>query len=142
MDIESVRTETKIIAIIYSITTFERRKLAWWRRRTGKYGRMVRQNVIDMYEQNKQELKFMIELLNCTAATSAQCFESISKKMFADKRCNWGRVLTAYALALTLAMWLEEHGVKEFNEFGGLLGDVITENIASFVPEQNAWADL
>ena len=57
--------------------------------------------------------------------------------MFADKRCNWGRVLTAYAFALTLAIWLEEHGVKAFNELGGLLGDVIIEGAGSWFHEQN-----
>jgi len=60
-----------------------------------------------MYEQNKQELKDMMKRLNCTAATSVECFESILKTMFADKRCNWGRGLTTYAFALTLAIWLE-----------------------------------
>ena len=59
--------------------------------------------------------------------------------MFADNRCNGGRVLTAYAFALTLATWLEEHGVKEFNELGGLLGDAINENVARWVHEQNGW---
>ena len=81
----------------------------------------------------------MMKRLNCTTATSVDFFQSILKKIFADKRCNWERVLTAYAFELTWAIWLEKHGVKEFNEFGGLLGDAINENDASWVHEQNGW---
>jgi len=49
------------------------------------------------------------------------------------------RVVTAYTFALTVALWLDEHAVKEFNEFGGPLYDVINENIASWVHELNGW---
>jgi len=68
-----------------------------------------------------------------------QCFESILKKSFADNIYHWGRVVTAYTFALTVALWLDEHGVKKFDEFGGLLGDAFSENIASWVYEQNGW---
>jgi len=32
----------------------------------------------------------MMERLNCTTATSVECFESILKKMFADKKGELG----------------------------------------------------
>jgi len=54
MDLKTVRTETKIIAIyiaIYIVSQRLRDDLPW-RRRTGRYGKIVRQNVIDLYEQN------------------------------------------------------------------------------------------
>ena len=103
MDLETVRTETKTI-VIYIVPQRFRDDLQWRRRRTGRYGRMVLQNVIDMNEQNKAELKYMMERLNCTTATSVECFASILKKMFADKRYNWRRVLTTYAFTLALAV--------------------------------------
>src|SRR6218665_4131579 len=129
MDLETVRTETKDIAIYIVSQRFKEDSALQCR--PGRYGRIVLQHIIDIYDQNKQELKDMMKRLNCTTTTSVDCFQSILKKNFADKICNWGSFLTAYAFALTLAIWLKEHGVKEFNEFGGLLGDVINENIAS-----------
>jgi len=140
MDLETVRTETKNIAIYIVSQCFKEDSL--WQCRPGRYGRIVLQNIIDIYEQNKQEFRDMMKRLNFTTATSVDCFQSILKKMFADNRCNWGRVLTAYAFALTLAIWLEEHDAKEFNELGGLLGDAINENIASWVHEQNGWDEF
>src|SRR6218665_575125 len=116
--LETVRTETKIIAIYVVSQRFK--EDSSWQCRPGRYGRMVLQNVIDVYDQNKQELKYIMGRLTFTTATSVDCFQSVLNKMFADKRYNWGRVLTAYAFALTLFIWLEEHGVKEFNELGGL----------------------
>ena len=137
MDHETVRTETKNIAIYIVSQRFK--EDSSWQCRLGRYGRIVLHNVIDIYDQNNQELRDMMKRLNCTTTTCVDCFQSILNKMFADERCNWGRVLTAYTFVLTLAIWLEEHGVKQFNEFGGVLGDAINENIASWVREQNGW---
>src|SRR6218665_3100483 len=104
MDLETVRSETKIIAIYIVSERFK--EDSSWLCRPGRYGRIVLQNVIDVYDQNKQELKDMMKRLNCTTTTCVDCFQSIWNKMFADKRCNRGRVLTAYAFALILAIWL------------------------------------
>src|SRR6218665_3971930 len=101
MDLETVRTETKDIAIYIISQRFK--EDSSWQCRPGRYGRTVLQNVIDIYDQNKQELKDTMIRLNCTTATSVDCFQSILNKMFADKRRNWGRVLTAYTIALTSA---------------------------------------
>src|SRR6218665_629816 len=83
IDLETVRTETKIVAI-YIVSQRLRDDLPW-RRRTGRYGKIVRQNVIDMYKQNKSELKDMIERLNFTAGTRVECFESILNKRLRTK---------------------------------------------------------
>jgi len=83
MDLETVRTETKIIAT-YIVSQHLRDDLPW-RRRGGKYGKIVRQIVIDMYDQNKPELKDMMKRLNCTAATCVPCFESFLKKCLRTK---------------------------------------------------------
>jgi len=101
MDLESVRTETKIIAI-YIVT--QRFKDDSWQCRPGRYGRMVRQNLIDIYDENKQDLKDMMKRLNCTTTTSVGCFQSALNKMFADNICHLGRVVTAYNSALTVAL--------------------------------------
>jgi len=99
MDLETVRTETKNIAIYIVSQRFK--EDSSWQCRPGRYGRIVLQNIIDLYDQNKQEREDMMKRLNCTTATSVDFFQSILKKIFADKRCNWERVLTAYAFELT-----------------------------------------
>src|SRR6218665_3543603 len=94
MDLETVRTETNNIAIY--IVSQRLKEISSWQCRPGRYSRIVIQNIIDIYDQNKQELKDMLKRLNCTTASSVAFFQSILNKMFADKICNWGRVLTAY----------------------------------------------
>jgi len=50
MDLESVKTQTKNIGI-YIVT--QRFKGDSWQCRPGRYGRMVRENVIDIYIRSK-----------------------------------------------------------------------------------------
>ena len=68
MDSETVITETKNIGIYIVTQRFE--DDSSWQCRPGRYGRMVRQNVIDIYDQNKQELKDMMKRLDCTTVIS------------------------------------------------------------------------
>ena len=66
--LETVRTETKNITIYIESQRFKEDS-SWWSR-PGRFGRIVLQNVIDVYDQNKQELKDMMKRLNCITATS------------------------------------------------------------------------
>ena len=60
------------------------------------------------------------------------CFRNALQQENKNRQATKG--IDSRRLALILAIWLL---VKEFNEFGGLLGDAINENIASWVHEQN-----
>ena len=57
MNLETVIRETKIVAI-YLVSQRLGDDLPWWRR-PGGYGRIKLQNVIEVYDQNKQKLKDM-----------------------------------------------------------------------------------
>jgi|SRR6218665_161140 len=89
-----------------------------------KYGEIVRQQAIHIYNEYRQEFNDMIKRLNCIPTASVQCFESILKKLFANNRYHWRRVVTVYTFALALAIYLEEHGMclNELHKFGNKIG--------------------
>jgi BCL2-like 1 (apoptosis regulator Bcl-X) len=84
-------------------------------------------------EQYPALLNHLCHKLNLSRSTAYTTFVEIAGEVFADG-INWGRIVVLYAFGGRLAVYCEQHNMKD-------LVDLVTEWIAKYVGGLSEWID-
>lgn len=93
--------------------------------------------------ENSDFFNGLPESMNLQANNAKSVYIALCKTVFADEVINWGRVMSIFTLAASLAVYFTRKGqLSLVTKIPHWLGEVIESELADWVIEQGGWDDV